>query len=306
MRERIWNRRRRFHVGLRTIKTAAAIIVSMVIVDQYGSSASKLIFAMLGAMSVVQPTFKASVEACLSQILGVICGALAGVLFLQLPISHLTAIWIGVILIITAYNSLHITISPSLPCFILVMVCTTPDIVPLQYAAGRIWDTAIGLGVGMVINVLVFPYDNSRKIRDTIESLDRDLIAFLENMFDGDDILPDADKISGTISRLEKQLTIFANQIYLFNGKRRRQQLERFKLCDRKAKELVYQLGVLGSMERPGRLNEENRRRLAACGAKILDDRPLDSVMELDVVMNYHVGGILTLRRELLDALESR
>ena len=54
------------------------------------------------------------------------------------------------------------------------------------------------------------------------------LIAFLENMFDGDDILPDADKISGTISRLEKQLTIFANQIYLFNGKRRHQQLERF------------------------------------------------------------------------------
>lgn len=212
MRERIWNRRRRFHVGLRTIKTAAAIIVSMVIVDQYGSSASKLIFAMLGAMSVVQPTFKASVEACLSQILGVICGALAGVLFLQLPISHLTAIWIGVILIITAYNSLHITISPSLPCFILVMVCTTPDIVPLQYAAGRIWDTAIGLGVGMVINVLVFPYDNSRKIRDTIESLDRDLIAFLEDMFDGDDILPDADKISGTISRLEMQLTIFATR----------------------------------------------------------------------------------------------
>ena len=65
MRERIWSRRRRFHVGLRTIKTAAAIIVSMVIVDQYGSSASKLIFAMLGAMSVVQPTFKASVEAWL-------------------------------------------------------------------------------------------------------------------------------------------------------------------------------------------------------------------------------------------------
>ena len=105
------------------------------------------------------------------QILGVICGALAGVLFLQLPISHLTAIWIGVILIITAYNSLHITIFTLPAVLILVMVCTTPDIVPLQYAAGRIWDTAIGLGVGMVINVLVFPYDNSRKIRDTIESL---------------------------------------------------------------------------------------------------------------------------------------
>lgn len=53
----------------------------------------------------------------------------------------------------------------------------------------------------------------------------------------------------------------------------------------------------------PGRLNDENRRRLAACGAEIRDTRPLDSVMELDVVTNYHVGQILTLRRELLKEL---
>lgn len=306
MRSRLSARRTRFHVGLRTIKTAAAIIISMVIVDQFGSSASKLIFAMLGAMSVVQPTFRASVEACVSQILGVICGALAGVLFLQLPISALTAIGIGVILIITAYNGFHITVSPSLPCFILVMICTTPDIVPLEYAAGRIWDTAIGLGVGMVINLLVFPYDNSRKIRATIESLDRDLIVFLEDVFDGDDILPDADKMMAKIAGMEKQLAIFANQVYLFHGKRRRQQLERFQLCNRKAKELVSRLEVLSSIERPGRLNEENRRRLAACGARVRDERPLDSVMELDVVTNYHVRRILTLRQELLEALGQR
>ena len=56
-------------------------------------------------------------------------------------------------------------------------------------------------------------------------------------------------------------------------------------------------------MDRPGRLNEENRRRMKACGACIRDERALDSVMEKDVVTNYHVSQILTLRRELLDIL---
>ena len=199
-------KRRKAYVGLRTVKTAAAVLIAMVIVDRYGATTAKLIFAMLGAMAAVQPTFKATLETCLSQILGVVFGAMVAVLLIFLPIGHLTATGIGIILIITVYNMLHVTVSPSLPCFILVLVCTTEGIVPLEYAAGRIWDTAIGLGVGLLINLLVFPYDNSRKIRATIESLDRDLILFLEDMFDGDTVLPDAHQIAGKIASMEKQL----------------------------------------------------------------------------------------------------
>ena len=38
---------RRIHIGLRTTKTAAAVIISMLIVELYGATSSKLIFAML-------------------------------------------------------------------------------------------------------------------------------------------------------------------------------------------------------------------------------------------------------------------
>ena len=41
----------RFSIGLRTLKTVAAVLAAMVIVDAYGATASKLIFAMLGAMA---------------------------------------------------------------------------------------------------------------------------------------------------------------------------------------------------------------------------------------------------------------
>lgn len=294
----------RMPFGPRTIKTAAAIILAMIVVDFYGATTSKLIFAMLGAMTAVQPTFKESLEASLAQIVGVLFGAIAGIGLLALPLPPLVLTGIGIILVITLYNALRIRFSPSLPCFIVVMLCVTPDIVPMEYATGRIWDTAIGLLIGLLINTLVFPYDNSRQIRATAESLDRELIHFLEDMFDGDETLPDAREMNSRIDTMRSQLAVFSNQRLFLNLRRQKQQLEAFRLCEQKARELVARMEVLCSMGRPGRLTEESRRRLASCGAEIKDARPLDSILERDVVTNYHITQILRLRRELLDALK--
>ena len=294
----------KLHIGMRTIKTAAAVILSMIVVDFYGATTSKLIFAMLGAMAAIQPTFTESVESCMTQIVGVLFGAVVGVILLALPIHPLLATGIGIILVITLYNLLHIQFSPTLPCLIVVTLCNTADIQPIAYALGRIWDSAIGLIIGMVLNSLVFPYDNSRQIRSTVESLDQELIGFLEEMFDGDDILPDAKQMTTQIDAMSAQLSIFSNQKLLLHLRRQKQQLEVFRICEGKARALVAQMEVLCQMGRPGRLTDENRRRLTACGADIRDQRPLDSVLERDVVTNYHVSQILTLRRELLEALK--
>ena len=118
-------------IGLRTVKTAAAILAAMVIVDQFGATSSRLIFAMLGAMSAVQPTFRDSLETSAAQIVGVVYGALAGVLLTMLPVSPLTAVGVGVIALITLYNTLHLTASPSLPCFFVVMICTDTVLVSI-------------------------------------------------------------------------------------------------------------------------------------------------------------------------------
>lgn len=294
----------KIHIGLRTIKTTAAIVIAMVIVDAYGASGSKLIFAMLGAMAAVQPTFKDSLDSCYAQIIGVLFGALASIVLLMLPVPPLVATAIGMILVITLYNVLHIRYSPSLPCFIVVMMCTTPDIRPLGYALERIWDTAIGLGTGMIINTLVFPYDNSRQIRASVESLDKELIAFLEDMFDGDDILPDADVMSQKVDAMYRQMRVFSNQKLLLHLKRQKEKIETFRQCERKVRVLLARLEVLSQMGSPGCLSEENRQALKACGATILDERCLDEPTERDVVMNYHIRQVLQLRLELLDALK--
>ena len=295
--------KKRVRVGLRTIKTAAAVVISMIIVDAYGATTSKLIFAMLGAMAAVQPTFKESLASCLTQIVGVIFGAVIGVLLLAFPIPPLVATGIGIILVITLYNALGIRFSPSLPCFIVVMLCTTPDIQPITYSLGRVWDTAIGLGVGMLINTLIFPYDNRSQIRATMESLDRELILFLEDMFDGDSILPDADKMSQKITTINQQLTVFANQKLLMRPSRQNRELKSFRDYEEKAHQLVAHMKVLSDMGGPGRLNDENRQKLISYGANIKDHRELNPMMERDIITNYHVDQILNLRHELLDML---
>lgn len=293
-----------FHIGLRTVKTVAAVIISMLIVDLYGATTSKLILAMLGAMAAVQPSFKESLESCVSQIIGVLFGAFMAVLLQMLPLHPLVCSGIGIVLVITLYNGLRIRFSPVLACMIVVSLCYDTSAHPFLYACGRIWDTAIGLGVGMLINTMIFPYDNSKRIRELIRSLDQEVIKYLEDMFDGDDNLPDAEHFSNTIATMAGQMTIFANQKLLLRMKRQQEQIEEFKKCERKARELLARMEILSHMGMPGRLDDENRRKLAACGANIRDERPLDSVLERDVVTNYHVRQILKLRRELMDELE--
>lgn len=294
----------RFHIGLRTVKTTAAIVISMMLVYFYGTTDSKYIFAMLGAMAAMEHTFRESLEACLTQFVGVLFGALASLVLLLLPIPSVIQCAIGILLTITLYNTLRIRFSPTLPCMLIVIMCTTPGIQPIPYAMGRFWDTAIGLIVGMLINTLVFPYDNSRRIRDTVEGLDKEVIAFLEELFDGDSILPDPMVMVHKIDELEQQLQIFSRQKFLIHARQQSEKLKTFRLCKANARKLVAHMEVLCHMDRPGRLNEENRRQLAECGAVIRDERPLELFQEADIVTNYHVSQVLKLRASLLEALK--
>lgn len=291
-------------IGLRTVKSAVAVIAAMLIVDAYGTSSSKLIFAMLGAMAAVQQTFKESVESCLTQIVGVLLGAGVGILLLYCPLPPMMIAGVGVILVITLYNLLHIRFSPVLPCLIVVILCTAEEIKPVTYAVERIWDTTIGLSVGLVVNMLVFPYDNSRQIRQTAQSLDKELIVFLEEMFDGDDVLPDTEKMTKTIDDMDRQLQIFAKQKLFLRLRRQNRDINTFRLCEGKARELVARMIVLSRMERPGVLNAENWERLEKTGAQIRDNRKPETVTERDIVTNYHIRQILKLRQELLEALD--
>lgn len=291
----------KLRLGLRTIKTAVAVIIALALVEIFGTSGSRLIFAMLGVMAAMQPTFKESWESCLTQILGVILGAAAGLLLQMLPVSPSITSGIGIVLVIVVYNSLGIRFSPSLACIIVVTVCTAPDLNPVGYAVERIWDTAVGLVVGMVINTLVFPYDNSRRIRSAVHSLDKEVMVFLADMFDGDDHMPSSRTATQRIQQIGRELEIFSNQRLPFRRRRQKQQLTAFLRCQEDAQLLLAHMEVLSHMDAPGQLSQVNYLALADWGAI-----PPEAGLPADPVTNYHVCAILRLRQDLLDALATQ
>ena len=293
-------------IGLRTVKTAVAVLLSMVLADRLGASSSKLIFAMLGALNAMQPTFNESLGSCLTQIVGVILGAIAGWLLALTGLDPILASCIGIIFVISLYNGFRIRYSPGLACIIVVSICLDGEMEPFTYAVTRIWDTAIGLAVGMAINTLIFPYDNSRRIRGLIRSLDQDVLRFLEEVFDGDEVLPDPESLRRKLLDIEAQLEIFSNQKLLLHLRRQKADLERYNLCGEKARELTARLQILSLAGKPGRLNAENRQKLEHCGADIRDLRPLKAPQERDTVTNYHIRQILRLREEILEILEEK
>lgn len=293
----------RFHLGLRTVKTAAAAVLAMVLVGLYGANESNVFFAIMGAMVAMEPTFKGSVEACLNQIVGVTFGAVMGLILFALRLPPLVELGIGIVLVIVLYNGLKIRFSPTLACFMVVTLCIDPGLHPVTYALERLWDTAIGLFVGMAINTLVFPYDNSRRIRTLVRNLEHGVVTFLEDLFDGDQHLPDAKDMTKQIDELGRQLRIFSNQRLILRLRRQKEQLAVFQLCEIKARELVARIEVLSRMETPGRLNTENRQALQDLGAEIAPATEDAPQQEKDIVTNYHVHQILAIRQELLAAL---
>lgn len=295
---------RRIHIGRRTFKTALAVIVSLVIVSGYGATASKMIFAMLGAMCAMENTFKQSVESCLTQIVGMVMGAGVAVVLSYLPIPSLLMVGIGIVFIIVVYNVMGVHFSPNLPCLIIVMSCMNEGVNPMEYAFGRLWDTAIGLAVGMCINVLILPYDNSLKICETIEYLEHEVIRFLEDMFDGEDNCANIEKTRNTIDTMAKQLGIYSKQWLPFTMKSDKKKLEVFLKCEGKSRELLAQMEVLSQMKQIGRLDAGLRKRLTDAGADIRDKREIAIYEETDIITNYHVEQILNLREELIREIE--
>lgn len=290
-------------VGPRILKTALAVTLALAVVEPYGASPAKVVFATIGAMSAVAPTFTASLLACLTQICGVAVGGLLALTVIALRIPPVIGVGVGIIGILTGYQYFRLKLVPVLPCLVLVNICLNPAVEGASYAAGRLWDTAIGLAIGMAVNLLIFPYDNSRKIRRTMEGLDRDLILFLEDLFDGDEHLPEAVALARKVDALEGQLLLFAQQRLLLHRRQQKQELQRLRSCEDIARELVVEMEALRNMERRGHLNRENRQELRALGAQVMEEAPDKGEQMEDVVVNYHVARALSLRRELRQSL---
>ena len=92
--------RLKIHVGLRTIKTALAVMLALALAQARGSTLP--IFSAIGAIVAMSRTLGDALTACLTQLAGIVCGCAIGVLFvLLLPAQSPVVIGLGIVVVIS-------------------------------------------------------------------------------------------------------------------------------------------------------------------------------------------------------------
>lgn len=148
------------YIGMRNIKTALAVVVSVIIADLFNLSSA--FFVATGALISMESTVKKGVKAGIYRVLGTVIGGCVGVIMYLIAPGNLMLIFFGIVILISILNFLnwHDCISIACVVFCVIMISMTDEHIVL-YAFQRTFDTIIGIIIAIVINYVISPPDDS-------------------------------------------------------------------------------------------------------------------------------------------------
>lgn len=293
----------RFRIGLRTVKTALAVILSLLISSLFGELS---IFSALAAIAVMSRTFDEGLQECRNQAVGILIGGLFGCFTATVfPDPPIWGIGLGILLIIAACSSLHVVFSCSLSCAIFIVACMTEPELVIPNTLLRLFHTAIGLLVGLLINYFIVPYNNSRQIYRLMEELLAALPPYLDQCM-LHQLYPDLRPMDLKLERLHYEMTVYRHQRFL-RRKQHRAEYTYMYGCVQLAERLHQELTLLCSMDRTGIPDNDTLCQLRSLGLELPEGGiPNYGCTEEDnIVTNYHLKKLLEAQGFLRQLLEN-
>jgi len=296
--------RPRFRLGLRTVKTTLAVIISLFIASLFGELS---IFPALASIAVMSRTFEEGLIECRNQAVGIFIGGVFGcVTATAFPDPPIWGIGLGILLIMVACASFNVVFSCSLSCAIFIVACMTEEHLVIINTLIRLFHTAIGLITGLLINYLIVPYNNSEKIYDLMEELLDSLPSYLDQSI-FHHLYPDLVPIDTVIERLHYEMTIYRHQRFL-RQKLHRDEYAYMSGCLQLAERIHQELTLLCRMDRTGIPDEDNLFQLKCLNLEIPESWPGPYICTEDekTVTNYHLKKLLEARGFLTQMLHDR
>ncbi len=150
-----------FHVGMRNLKTALAILLCLLLYQVIPGSVS---YACIAALIVMQSTLEESLKQARNRIVGIAIGGVFGALFsygvllIRISLLRILAVSVGVTLLILLCNLLGKRGAIVMGCvtFLVIMLPGTPQN-PWQYSLLCVIDNTVGIVVAVLVNLLIRP-----------------------------------------------------------------------------------------------------------------------------------------------------
>jgi len=171
-------------VGTRVIKGALAATLAWAVAGQITPGSLPFV-ASLTALFTVQVTIKESVEGGRNRLLGVLVGI--SVAFAVSELVGLHSWSMGVVVLVALVVGLRLKLESggveqvAATAIVVMFVQSTTDQRAL-FAVSHLADTAIGTGIGLLLNALVAPPDYVPAARAAVQSLGRRLVVVLEDL----------------------------------------------------------------------------------------------------------------------------
>lgn len=275
-------------IGMRTIKTAIAVSISIGIANMLGME--NPLYAAIGAIISMQNTLNESFKAGRNRVLGTIIGALIGVVFAFINPESIILIGVGIIMVIYICNLLKWNNSISIAAVVFCVVMTSLNGKnPFFYGVNRIFDTCIGIIVAVLVNYFIFPPKQLDKILDgsnciLVKSID---LVKSKIVYDVDIKLKEFYK---EIIDLEKILNEYIEEFNI--NKKDEIEVEKVKKIIDLCKDIYYHLQMVDRMEKPYIINRENYNKLTELYG-FYNEKMGNISDDISIVFNYHLSKVI-------------
>lgn len=276
----VFHRWKNYIPGMRAFKTAIAVFCCVAI-SGFVPTVSPF-FMALAAIITMQVSTVHSFKMGQTRILGTAVGAMIGLMFALIQPESALFSAIGILLIIQICNKLHLNSAIQIATFVFMAIMVNlngQD--PLGYSVMRLVETSVGVGIGLIVNYFVFPYNNLSVIHEAFLILESLLNEKLGTLIETDAINQRIPIELGDLSPLRKSLLSIRDEIELYKQEARVQRSGQDEIRDY---ENAYQLywDIFEHMKHLKLLEE-------AMSAEYSDF----SSEELSVVYQYHLKRII-------------
>ena len=290
--------------GLRVLKTALSVTLAIILTRLITEDTDAIFFAAFGALLGIERSLTAALRQGLTQVISVICGTVLGyVSALFFPVmTPAVLVGTGILLLIVLCIRMKIAYAITLSCLVFLSATLSPSEDLLDDSILRVLFTAAGIGIALLINAVIRPYNNRRRIRELLFHLRGQLLRQTEQIVVLERF-PDLSEDLVTVRGLDQELLLYHEQ-RLFHRKNDEEALLRG--CHQLVQRMMQELEAICGMDCLGDIAQENLEHLEQCGLQIPPERlrPRKCTRRDTIVMNYHLEKLLAAYRymgELLD-----
>lgn len=284
---KLWHSR----IGLRTLKTALAVFLSVLLIRQFAAEELSVFYAAFGALIAMDTTFSRSLMQGVTQLVGVLGGTVFGYLSVLLFPSA-TPAWvagIGVLLLIVLCNAGKLSFTASLSCIIFLSACLTTTDNILRDSMLRLRDTSVGIGIALTVNILIRPYNNKKRILSLLQSFRQQIPLALAQIVVREQF-PDLRGYVELLRGIDRELTLYHSQRFFH---RTHDDEALLRGCYRLAERIMQELEAICGMDSLGDLTPENAERLQSLGLSETVSCGRKCTPQDGTVMNYHLEKLL-------------